>query len=168
MNASYNFSLSNTSLYVIHFLLNIREIRYDISFLQISKNTSQISESQSSISNQSGSLTKRSTMATNRALYILSIFLMLYIAKVQARRGWSNLCIGSGCTSNQIAMTVIIIVVIIFGVFFWCIATWFECKKTKSNDREQSIRSDHSCQENEWYRFYLQNCTCISIFQLFI
>ena len=70
------------------------------------------------LNNQSGFLPKLSNMATNRDLFILSIFLMLYIAEVQARRGISSwfYCFKSRskCTSVEIALLVTAFVLVVF------------------------------------------------------
>ena len=63
-------------------------------------------------------LNKLSNMATNRDLFTLSIFLMLYIAEVQARRGISSwfYCFKSRskCTSVEIALLVTAFVLVVF------------------------------------------------------
>ena len=93
-------------------------------------------------------------MTTIRDLYVLSIFLMLYIAEVQGRR-WGRfikylrLCINSGCTSGEIALLVTTLVLVIFCS---CVGACFKekirmilikcckCKNKDRNDNDQSTQ----------------------------
>ena len=100
-------------------------------------------------------------MATIRDLYVLSIFLMLYIAEVQGRR-WGRfikylqLCINAGCTSVEIALLVTTIVLVIFccciGACFkekirMILIKFFNCKTKDRNDNdEETKRSNDNSQ----------------------
>ena len=102
-------------------------------------------------------------MATIRDLYVLSIFLMLYIAEVQGRR-WGRfikylqLCINAGCTSVEIALLVTTIVLVIFccciGACFkekirMILIKCFRCNTKDRNDNDQSMKTKRSNDNNE-------------------
>ena len=90
-------------------------------------------------------------MTTNRDLYIVAIFFMFYIAKVEARRvGFLYLCIGSGCEPWQIALMVVTII-----LFLFCCCAG-ACLKSKKN-----ARSDQHCKVYLFYLFHYLEWLCI-------